>query len=59
MVVTFSAADGQSQPDRTERVHTVDHVFVQVLVRVRAAFIVRHIIADKTGGDALGLVRVG
>ena len=59
VVVTFRATHRQAQPHGADRGHAIRDVFVEILVGVRAAFVVGHVVANKTGRDALRLRRLG
>src|SRR3989442_14553912 len=53
VVVTLAAIDAQSEPGLPDRVHAVDQRFDAKLLRLDAAFLVEHRIAQETGGDPL------
>ena len=53
MVVALRALDGDSQDSFADGVHAVEHGFHAELLRVHAAFLVDHGIAEKAGGDDL------
>ena len=53
VVVTLGATDRDAQPDRAQRVDTIHDVLVDILVRVGAALVVGHVVADEPGGEAL------
>ena len=53
VVVALGAPHRHAEPDRAQRAHPVHHVFVEILVRVGAAFVVGHVVPDEPGGDAL------
>jgi len=59
VIVTLGATDRHAQPDRAQGVDTIHDVLVDILVRVGAALVGGHVVADETGGDALFAGRGG
>ena len=59
VVVAFGTTDRHAQPHRAQRIDPVHHVFIEILVGIRAAFVGGHVVANEPGGDALLPSRVG